>query len=228
MDFVFLNGGPQGKFEKAVGAQGWKWMHTNRIDRTRPGGYTGRDGRPDRLGQHFHHGKSTHMIVSGDLRIQKHGGDYGMYELSDRLGGKRQDLVQPNTPYSATSKTGCTFVEGHEALSPQSAERFITRGTLRLARKPGAPWDYPGDDELKIWLRSVRFNPGGKAHPDLAKGEKRILDARHIFPPIPEDFLTALSEWFEAEWQRPSWWQRLVGLRIVLLLVTIFWYVYLF
>ena len=221
MNFVYVKGGPQGQHEQEIANKGWKWMRTNTIDATRlphyvysgkPSDYT----NPDRLGKHSHHGRSTHLVVKGDLCIQKHHGDRDKYELSEY--GKRQDLVNPDMPYSATSRQGCTFVEGHEALSPRSAERFITRGTLRLDRKHGAAWEYPSDEDLKRWLTSVEFNPKGKAHPK--KGEVPILDDSNVDPPIPEEFLTAFSEWLENEWRRPSWWEQFLGSLVLLLFVV--------
>ncbi|KAI0975849.1 hypothetical protein F4678DRAFT_457203 [Xylaria arbuscula] len=221
VDFHYVTGGPQGIFEQALANQGWRWIRTNTIDRT---GENPNSGRPDRLGKHSHHGKSSHFVVSGDLCVKRHGGDHGTYEISDSIGGKRQDLVQPNIPYSATSSRGCKFAEGHEKLSPRSAERFISRGTLRLVRGHGATWDFPSDAELRTWLTSLEFNPDGKAHPDLAKGEKPILDARDT-PSIPRELLEALSEWFEKEWHRPSWWER-IEWQGALLLAVISWLAY--
>ncbi|KAI1289123.1 hypothetical protein F5Y03DRAFT_404069 [Xylaria venustula] len=218
VDFRYVTGGPQGVFEQALANQGWRWIRTNTIDRTGEGAS---NGKPDRLGKHSHHGKSSHLVASGDLRVRRHCGDYGTYEISDRIGGKRQDLVQPNTPYSATSSRGCEFAEGHEKLSPRSAERFISRGTLRLVRENGATWEYPSDAELRTWLTSLKFNPDGKARPNLAKGENPILDASNA-PGIPRDLLEALSEWFEKEWHRPSWWERIGWQGVALLLAVIY------
>ncbi|KAK5635771.1 hypothetical protein RRF57_011483 [Xylaria bambusicola] len=216
MDFVYNNGGPQGQFEEELAKhQRWRWMRTNTIDATQHRGSLHSmaqpsSGNPDRLGKHSHHGNSTHLVVKGDLRVKKHHGDRSTYELSDWPGAQRQDLVKPNLPYSATSTRGCTFVEAHESLSPQSAERFITRGTLRLEKKPGARWAYPSDDDLKRWLTQP------------------ILDASHVYPPIPEDFFTALSEWLEQEWQKPSWWKRnlwtVIWLVVVVALAFYFYY----
>ncbi|KAI1363329.1 hypothetical protein F5Y08DRAFT_340724 [Xylaria arbuscula] len=200
MRFAYINGGPEGRYEEALAHQ----VPMN----------------PDRLGKHYHHGRSTHFIVDGDLCVQKHhASDRGKYVLSDM--GRRQDLVKPNIPYSATSQRGCTFVEAHEALSPQSAERFITRGTLRLEKNPGAGWEYPSNEDLKRWLISVEFNPEGKAHPNKNKGEKPILDDRNVYPPIPEEFLTAFSEWLEDEWRRPSWWER-NAVAVIVIIVACF------
>ncbi|KAI0540371.1 hypothetical protein GGR58DRAFT_522301 [Xylaria digitata] len=206
MDFVYINGAPKGHYENELAAQGWRWIRTNTIAPTpfNTTNTTTGSEHPNRLNPHFHHGLSTHMVVSGDLYVQRHGGSRAAYEISDFPGAKRQDLVPPGTTYSGSSERGCTFVEAHKCLSPQTAERLIDRGTLKLVKKHGTTWRYPEESDLKAWLRTVKFNPDGKAHSNRAKGEKPILDTSHVQPPIPDDFLDDLSEWFAEEWQRPA------------------------
>ncbi|RWA07376.1 hypothetical protein EKO27_g7717 [Xylaria grammica] len=229
LDIVYINGGPQGFHEGQVASQGWRWMRTNTIDPTQSGSHHAimSSGRPDRLPAHFHHGPSTHMVISGDLRIRKQGAHTGSYEISDAPGARRQDHVPPRMKYGATSRTGCTFVEGHQCLSPKSAERFIDRETLRVVSRPDARWRSPSESDLKLWLRTLKFNPEGRAHPDVSRGEEPILDASQVSPPIPLDFLNALSEWFEEEWEhyqpplRPPTKQETQQQKIVLLLAFI-------
>ncbi|KAI0867498.1 hypothetical protein GGS24DRAFT_485433 [Hypoxylon argillaceum] len=124
-----------------------------------------------------------------------------MYELSSAPGCRRQDLVQPHVKYSGTSRNGCTFVEGQRCLSPESAERFLARGTLKVVDKTRPREYFPRADELRAWLLQVKFDPDGKAYPNLAKGEKPILDTSCASPPMPADVHADLSEWFEKEWQ---------------------------
>ncbi|KAF2968515.1 hypothetical protein GQX73_g5046 [Xylaria multiplex] len=205
MDLAYINGVPQGPHEVNLIAQGFTWVHTNTIAPTQFNiiNMAMNSGWPDRIDPHSHHGLNTHLVIKGDLYIQRQGhrGIRERYVISSFRGGTRQDLVPPNTTYSGASSGGCTFIEGHKCLSPQSAERFIDRGTLKLVRKPGATWRHPNDSDLKSWLRTVKFDPEGKAYPDFLKGEKPILDTSQVHPPIPRDFLNDLSEWFENEWQ---------------------------
>ncbi|TGJ78532.1 hypothetical protein E0Z10_g10229 [Xylaria hypoxylon] len=234
MDIIYINGEPEGYHERKVAAQGWKWMRTNTINPTQfnTRQATMNSGEPDRLPTHSHHGPSTHMVISGDLRVKKHNGDKGMYEISDAP--RSQDLVLANMEYSGTSRTGCSFVEGHMRLGPQLAGRFIDRGTLKVVRKPRTQWPYPSNADLKTWLRTVKFNPDGKTEPDEANGEKPILDARLAESTIPPKFLYDLSRWFEDEWRElprypigdePSWQINKTPL-LALLFAVLAWFAY--
>ncbi|KAI0455753.1 hypothetical protein F5B21DRAFT_470529 [Xylaria acuta] len=203
MNFVSDNSRPRGPQEQRLLDQGYIWINTNTINPTqldRKETVTDADGRPDRLGEHSHHGESSHNVISGDLRIQRSRPRF-VYEISSEPGAVRQDLVPPNVLYSATSQRGCTFVEGHKCLSPESAERFISRGTLKVV-DGRTRRSFPTNNQLRIWLRQVKFNPNGKAHPDSLRNEEPILDARHANPPIPDDVYDDLSRWFENEWHR--------------------------
>ncbi|KAI2632879.1 hypothetical protein GGS21DRAFT_146319 [Xylaria nigripes] len=204
MDFVYVRGKPEGPHEKRVAAAGFRWMQTNRLNPTSMLKHLNPTGNiPDRLPPHSHHGVSTHLIVEGDLRIER---VYDSYELSNAPGAIRQDLVPPETTYSATSKNGCSFVEGHYRLSPRTAERFLDRGTLRAVNSGLDA--LPDDETLKSWLLQVEFDPRGKACPDGAKGEKAILDIRKTNPPMCPSIHFALSKWFEKEWEPKDWYQR--------------------
>ncbi|RYC57882.1 hypothetical protein CHU98_g8337 [Xylaria longipes] len=222
MDIVYNNGGPRSHHERKVVEQGWKWVNTNTINPTGSNeAVTVIDGRPDRLAEHSHHGESTHSVIAGDLRIQRSQQPHVVYTISSDAGAPKQDRVPPKLLYSATSRFGCTFVEGHKCLSPESAERFISRGTLKVVDKR-ARRSFPNDNRLGMWLRQVKFNPNGKAHPNFAMGERPILDAKHVYPPIPDDVYSDLSEWFENEWLGPKWLRRLRQVVWVLLIFTIF------
>ncbi|KAI1819940.1 hypothetical protein F4861DRAFT_96598 [Xylaria intraflava] len=200
MDFIYIDGKPEGSHERRVAAEGYKWVRTNHIGPTMPYRVNSLNHTPDRLPAHYHHGESTHRVVKGDLRIHRHNGDYSSYEISSTPGAQRQDLVPPNTKYSGTSKNGCSFVEGHRSLSPSTAERFIQRGTLRAVNNGGID-ACPDEETLKKWLVQVEFNPHGKAYPNHSTGEKPILDIRNTDPPMPGAVHIALSTWFENEWK---------------------------
>ncbi|KAI0857781.1 hypothetical protein F4860DRAFT_517472 [Xylaria cubensis] len=187
--------------EKRLIDQNWKWVNINTINPTqfsRGAAVVDHNGRPDRLNEHSHHSESTHFVISGDLRIQRTYGPRLLYEISDEKGAKRQDHVLPKTRYRATSRRGCTFVEGHRCLSPESAERFISRGTLKVVDKRARRF-FPTNDQLGIWLRQVKFDPNGKARP--AMGEMPILDTTGVSPTIPDDVHADISQWFENEWR---------------------------
>ncbi|KAJ8129965.1 hypothetical protein O1611_g3666 [Lasiodiplodia mahajangana] len=200
MDLIYARGRRFTPEEVEVQAQGWKWVNTNTINPTHT---TSNNGLPDRLGAHSHHGESTHRVICGDLCIKREQGDYGIYEISRAPGSEQQDRVKPKVKYSATSKEGCMFVEGHKCLSPESAVRFLARGTLEVTDKKRRSY-FPDGQALQTWLGQVRFNPNGKAHPNLSKGEKSILDTNRVRTPIPEDVKTDILEWFENEWHGPK------------------------
>ncbi|KAH8164059.1 hypothetical protein CIB48_g4211 [Xylaria polymorpha] len=207
MDIVYNDNGPGFPQEKELLKQGWRWVNINTINPTQfthKDSVMGANGRPDRLAEHSHHGESTHHVVTGDLRFQRTREPRLLYEISTAPGAKIQDHVPPKTRYKATSREGCTFAEGHKCLSPESAERFISRGTLKVVdkRRPHRP--FPAKDELGVWLRQVKFNPDGKARPNLRMGERPILDASRANPPVSDDVYMDLAEWFENEWRRPN------------------------
>ncbi|KAI1748754.1 hypothetical protein F4782DRAFT_534036 [Xylaria castorea] len=204
MDFVNNNIRPSCPHEQRLRNEGHKWVNANTINPTQFSqvkAVVDRDGRPDRLNEHSHHGESTHRIISGDLRIQRSQEPRWLHEISSDTDTRRQDHIPPKTLYSATSRHGCTFVEGHKCLSPESAERFISRGTLNVVDKKRARRSFPTDNQLGIWLRQVKFNPDGKARPNLARGERPILDATLANPPMPYGVYVDLSQWFENEWR---------------------------
>ncbi|KAI1738101.1 hypothetical protein F4680DRAFT_450184 [Xylaria scruposa] len=205
MDMVYDSSRPSTHYERIL-INDWKWLNINTINPTQfsqNAAVIDDNGRPDRLNRHSHHGESTHCVITGDLRILRIYEPRLLYEISDAIGAERQDHVPPKTLYSATSKRGCTFVEGHKCLSPKSAERFISRGTLKVVDK-SARKSFPTNEQLGIWLRQVKFNPNGKAFPDLSRGEMPILDDKGVEPRMPDDVYADLSQWFENEWQEPK------------------------
>ncbi|KAI1176483.1 hypothetical protein F4777DRAFT_577978 [Nemania sp. FL0916] len=210
MDFVYAEGTPSGVEAREVLNQGWRWVNTNTINATQLGAQpVALNGKPDRLGKYFHHSQSTHRIVRGDLQIKQHKTDandhrdHRTYELGTYDGYTKQDRVEPETRYSATSKYGCQFVEGQQCLSPESAERFINRGTLKAVNKRRGRTEFPSSDAMRTWLLQVKFDPKGKARPNWLRGEKPILDISGVNPPLPADVQDDLLKWFENEWQRP-------------------------
>ncbi|KAI0509240.1 hypothetical protein F5B22DRAFT_367767 [Xylaria bambusicola] len=125
---------------------------------------------------------------------------------------RRQRCLRPPQHRQPGRQHGPQRYERHRVRRvppPRQAHRRVR--TLRLRRCQGR----------------VDFNPEGKARPNKQRGEKSIVDASHVYPLIPEDFLAALSERLEQEWRRPSWWERNMWTMISLVVAVAFaYYVY--
>ncbi|KAI1079194.1 hypothetical protein F5B20DRAFT_581616 [Whalleya microplaca] len=206
MEFKYVRGRPATRPEQDAVAAGWKWVRTNTIVAT----LHHKDinfANPDRLLPHSHHGENTHIIVDGDLCIMStEGGKSNKSEISTAAEAKKELIVNPNVAYRGTSRRGCSFVEGHRALSPATAERFIDRGTLRAVELQPGSCPLPEEWQLKKWLREATFYPDGKAYPNYAKGEKPILQYRDH--PVSAKEIRAqkeISKWFEKEWKPMGW-----------------------
>lgn len=201
--------------QQPVVSDGYPWVQTNSLIPSW-GAFTDRAPPPeavpslpiDRLNRHSHHGLNTHLILSGDLTLEK-----AMYtheepdqeqeqrehpiekvELSAD-GPLREAPVGPGDIYLGTTETGCQFVEGHRCLSPTTALRFIDRGTLCWHNKKGqaAPWT-----EQKFINKQLR------SHPKFGK-----LDGALVFEvpntsllrrPDRKRLAQELKKWFQAEW----------------------------
>ncbi|KAI1328691.1 hypothetical protein F5Y16DRAFT_419562 [Xylariaceae sp. FL0255] len=217
MDFKYIDQhGPIGPHEQEVYRNGYNWVRTNtlpsRLD-------TEIDfNNPDRLLRHSHHGKNTHLIVTGDLKIENRTKRVNL-TISTAVGHQREAEVGPNEFYKGSTVAGCSFVEGHQCLSPRTAERFIDRGTLVAV--PRRRWDgaaacvLPNPDTLREWLRKAIFRPGGRAVPCPVLNERSVLDFAPEHEPKNDDEAKtqlAIKYWFENEWrQSPAVflrWQR--------------------
>ena len=94
----------------------------------------------DRLLDHSHHSKNTHLIVSGSIDIGKsRDGDFKFRRITYGPG----DWVPLSSDVEYRGEAGdegCVFVEGHGVLSPTTADRFEGRGTIVRVREgtPGA------------------------------------------------------------------------------------------
>ncbi|KAL3427292.1 hypothetical protein PVAG01_00801 [Phlyctema vagabunda] len=75
---------------------------------------------------HDHNSNNTHYVTKGKLRISIVDGPTKTLRQGESM------RVNPGTHYSAKAgPDGCTFVEGHEVLSPTTADRFVKNGTMR-------------------------------------------------------------------------------------------------
>ncbi|KAI2603415.1 uncharacterized protein GGS25DRAFT_526449 [Hypoxylon fragiforme] len=211
MDFQYVNGKPSGWHEKKLRKDGWRWVNTNSIGPTTQAGTHGSTHAPDRLEPHSHHSLNTHLVVQGDLTIKEHRGRStdpkdSVYATISSHGGYPEHFVKPQVKYSATSKAGCTFVEGHRSLSPSTAERFMARGALRATESNG-DYDFaPYQDTIRSWLRSAKFNPRGKARPCCEYcGQLPILE--YAIAPrsdLERWMQEGIAKWFENEWRKSS------------------------
>ncbi|KAK7962825.1 uncharacterized protein PG986_003650 [Apiospora aurea] len=181
IEYTHREGVPTDPFEVAVMEAGYRWVRTNSIVATRPGEFKP-DLPIDRLNSHKHSGHNTHLIVAGDLtfEIEKDYYDAAKFKrkrVPPAFKSATLDAADPDARkelfaarehrYKATSKSGCSFVEGHQCLSPTTAERFIARDTLRAIPLPRkgeteedvTPW--PDQDEIRALLRTAKWYPSG-------------------------------------------------------------------
>ncbi|KAK8061914.1 hypothetical protein PG994_008280 [Apiospora phragmitis] len=160
IEYTHTEGGPTDPFELAVIEAGYKWVRTNTIVATRPGAFKP-DLPVDRLNPHKHSGHNTHLIVAGDLGFEIERDYYDPAKLKFQSETRPLPIVTANLDaadpdarkelyalrqhrYNATSQSACSFVEGHQFLSPSTAERFIARGTLRAIIRRGKTTERPG------------------------------------------------------------------------------------
>ncbi|KAK8123041.1 hypothetical protein PG984_011711 [Apiospora sp. TS-2023a] len=182
-EYTHTEGGPTDPFEVAVIKAGYKWVRTNSIVATRPGEFKP-DLPIDRLNSHKHSGHNTHLIVEGDLSFDMDRDFYNeaafkrkkypppvvRVELDAADPDRRKEFPATREhQYKATSRSGCSFVEGHHCLSPATAERFMDRGTLRAVPVPlpdseGEDEDETpslDQDEIRALLRRAKWYPRG-------------------------------------------------------------------
>lgn len=180
-EYTHPEGRPTDPFEVAVIEAGYKWVRTNTIVATRPGEFKP-DLPIDRLNPHKHSGHNTHLIVEGDLRfdIEKDYYDKVAFKRKRTPPGAETTTLDAADPdarkefyaarehrYKATSKAGCSFVEGHRCLSPATAERFMARETLRAVplaeseAEDDAEVAWPSQDEIRALLRQAKWYPRG-------------------------------------------------------------------
>ncbi|KAI1343581.1 hypothetical protein F5Y15DRAFT_370480 [Xylariaceae sp. FL0016] len=188
----YISGNPLGDHERRLLNAGYRWVRTNEIQATK----RNPSKIPDRLEPHSHHGENTHLIIAGDLNMQSMD---NRGRVLERVTANPEQLAGfgPNVTYSATSTSGCRFVEGHRALSPVTAERFMARGTIEAVGEA-----LPDFETLSKWLLDAEFNPQGYARPIWILGERQILKFRDTGYSTRERAIQrAMAEWFENEWK---------------------------
>ncbi|KAK8074571.1 hypothetical protein PG997_009234 [Apiospora hydei] len=181
IEYTHTEGAPTDPFEVAVMEAGYKWVRTNSIVATRPGEFEP-DLPIDCLNSHKHSGHNTHLIVEGDLTFEIEKDYYDAAKFKRKRvapatktatldaadpDGRKELFAAREHRYKATSESGCSFVEGHQCLSPTTAERFIARGTLRAVPLPpksktkGDETTLPDQDEIRDLLRTAKWYPSG-------------------------------------------------------------------
>lgn len=154
----------------------------------------------DRLNLHVHHGLNTHLILMGDLTLERltyspHGRKPLQKIQISAAGPVTEAPVGAGDSYLGTTKTGCEFVEGHRCLSPTTALRFFDRGTICWFNKDGVA--APAADQTFV---ADQLRKG----PDFGKRGGALVFAvpgvSHLRRPDRVRLAAELKTWFEAEW----------------------------
>ncbi|KAJ4418861.1 hypothetical protein N0V82_005307 [Gnomoniopsis sp. IMI 355080] len=201
--------GPIEPGQQSVVAGGYPWVQTNRLIPT----WSGISFPPplpeaiaslpiDRLNLHGHHGLNTHLVLRGDMTLEK-----VQYSLHKRVpvekirisadGPAKEAPVGAGDIYFGTTEAGCEFVEGHRCLSPTTALRFIDRGTLGWYNKDGEV--APMDEQSFIIEQLRRVQDAGnfgKFNSALVFEVPNI----NLRVRMRRRLACELKEWFQAEW----------------------------
>ncbi|KAK3115852.1 hypothetical protein LTR53_004411 [Teratosphaeriaceae sp. CCFEE 6253] len=119
--YVYNIDRPMSRHEERVIAMGYKYVSTTYL---LPG---------DRLEVHSHQSPNTHLVISGFIELVRPDDNLG---LRARTGPNSEIAIPSGMEYKGEAgDTGCTFVEGHTLLSPTTANRFESRGTIKRARR---------------------------------------------------------------------------------------------
>lgn len=188
---------------------GYPWVQTNRLIPTWcPISRVGPTPLPaaisqfpiDRLNRHGHHGLNTHLILKGDLTLERI--KYSDYERApvDRIrisadGPLREAAVGAGDIYLGTTERGCEFVEGHRCLSPTTALRFFDRGTIRWFDQDGVA--APMADQTFIATQLRKGPEFGKRDGALVF---EVPGVSHLRRHDRVRLAAELKTWFEAEW----------------------------
>ncbi|KAL1879310.1 hypothetical protein Daus18300_001892 [Diaporthe australafricana] len=190
-------------YEQAVIDAGYPWVRTNPLIPTWMS--PGRDPRPqtipDRLNAHGHHGINTHLIIQGDLTLNKIKKFFGQdtvsaLTLSSEIDAPKEFSVAPHEMYSGTTQQSCRFVEGRRNLSPSSARRYMSRNSLEWVDKTGRAVHGDERDYVLKQLDSAEFNTAFDF-----KVMQRVATCT-----FKEDnqVTRSMRQWFLREWNDPD------------------------
>lgn len=188
---------------------GYPWVQTNRLIPTWcPISRIGPTPLPaaisqfpiDRLNRHGHHGLNTHLILKGDLTLERIKYSHYQRQPVEKIqisaeGPMKEAAVGPGDIYQGSTEKGCEFVEGHRCLSPTTALRFFDRGTICWFNKDGVA--APMADQTfiaKLLRNSPNFGKRDGALVFAVPGVSRLR--RHDRVRLAAE----LKQWFEAEW----------------------------
>ncbi|KAG8156952.1 hypothetical protein KVR01_013174 [Diaporthe batatas] len=201
--FRVVRGTTYSAHEQAVLDAGYPWVRTNALVPT----WSSPDKDPrgvavaDRLNWHGHHGVNTHLIVEGDLTLMKlkkmfNQNHVSAVTVSSEPGALKELSVAPGEMYAGTSQQACRFVEGHRCLSPASAHRYMTRGTLEWVDKTGKAARRADREYVLRQLAGAVFE---------TKFDFAVM--RRVATCTFEDdnqVTRGMSQWFSREWNDPA------------------------
>lgn len=193
--------------QESVVSNGYPWVQTNKLIPTwsafsfpYPLPEAVANLPIDRLNRHGHHGLNTHLVLSGDLTLEK-----VRYSLHERVplekikisadGPVKEAPVGPGDIYLGTTEQGYEFVEGHRCLSPTTALRFVDRGTLCWYNKDGEAAVIEEQSFINDQLR--RHSKFGKVDGVLVFEVPNIHLLRNT---TRQRLARELGKWFQAEW----------------------------
>lgn len=109
------------------------------------------------VGERFHHSRNSHLVTQGSIEIAEttdnRGNRYALPLIWTTYRRNQWAYVDAGVRYMIRAgRAGGTFVEGHEALSPDTAQRMLRRQHVRRANP---------NDENAFWMqfrRSARRN----------------------------------------------------------------------
>jgi len=86
--------------------------------------------RGGKLHQHRHGSLNTHLIVSGSIIVAKSRDGNSRFRSGAQFAGAEITLPKNVDYIGDAGPDDCVFVEGHTILSPATADRFLSRGTI--------------------------------------------------------------------------------------------------
>ncbi|TKA26887.1 hypothetical protein B0A50_04333 [Salinomyces thailandicus] len=105
--------------ERLVQAKGYPFVSTTKLE---PG---------EGLRPHKHVSLNTHLVVSGSIQVgQTRQDDFRFRHNKPHFAGAWITLPVDVCYKGQTGSEGCVFVEGHKLISPDTAKRFLGRGTI--------------------------------------------------------------------------------------------------
>lgn len=191
--------------EEKVVALGYPWVRTQKLDIKKDalGSVPGirpirlRNLPPYCLALHGHSGLNTHLIVEGDLTLERRfmlDQPMPLDKATISAGGPVEEApVGAGDIYDGTTRHGCKFVEGHRCLSPTTAKRYLDRGTLQWFSEVGKP---ASNDEQEFILH--RLDDYSQVFGNCS--DAVVLPESLSSVELHEGLDQKLQDWFREEW----------------------------